>query len=197
MNDPLIFKLYQTLLRNDSLGVFMQLHQQAREGKLSDHKIFLDVCAVLADQVRRASSSNTKLKNGIRYPRDYLNFMTALRSYGHQSGQQYAILSSQLGGPSPRSLRYVTAYLTSENSVPSCCVLTLSLVEMSFGVHQIVSRTQSLFTKMSRVSSGSWIPAPSAGPTSSLAMQPRSANDSRILTTLAVMYLALYCLSRT
>ena len=72
------------------------------------HGLFVDICTVLAEQVRRASSGNDKLKNGIRYLHDYLNFMTILRSYGHQSAQQYAILSSQLGGPSPCLLRYAT-----------------------------------------------------------------------------------------
>ena len=103
--DPLIFSIWQSLNRNDSTGTFLALYKQAQERKLANHDVFVQLCSVLSDQVRRANSDNSRLKNGIRYPRDYLNFMTVMRSYGGQSASQYAILSAQLGGPSPRMLR--------------------------------------------------------------------------------------------
>ncbi|KAI1782137.1 hypothetical protein LXA43DRAFT_977717 [Ganoderma leucocontextum] len=105
MNDPLIFSMNQLLDRNDSTTAFLELFKYARDGKLSQHKLFGDICVVLAEQVHRATSSNAKAKHGIRYPQDYLHFMTVMQSYGHQSAQNYAILTSQLGGPSPRTLR--------------------------------------------------------------------------------------------
>lgn len=105
MSDPLIWPLYYALERNDSTGAFLALFKQAKEGQLRDHQVFMDLCTVLSEQLRRANSDNSQLKHGIRYPRDYLNFMTVMRSYGHKSAQQYGILISQLGGPSPRTLR--------------------------------------------------------------------------------------------
>lgn len=104
--DPAIFTLLQHLRRNDSAQIFLTLYSQAQSGQLKKHQTFVDISAVLSEQVSRASSGNKKLKNGIRYPRDYLNFMTIMQSYGQQSAQQYGILSSQLGGPSPRTLQY-------------------------------------------------------------------------------------------
>ncbi|KAH9947491.1 hypothetical protein B0H21DRAFT_691827, partial [Amylocystis lapponica] len=67
--DPLIFKVFQSLERHDDLGCFLQLYQQAREGKLGNHKTFTELCAVFSDRVRRESkaSTNPKLKNGMRY----------------------------------------------------------------------------------------------------------------------------------
>lgn len=103
--DPAVFTLLPHLHRNDSAYIFLTLYSQARAGQLTKHQTFMDISAVLSEQVSRASSTNTKLKNGIRYPRDYLNFMTIMRSYGQNSAQQYSILSSQLGGPSPRTLQ--------------------------------------------------------------------------------------------
>ena len=103
--DQLIFSVWQSLNRNDSTGTFLTLYKQAHDGKLVNHEIFVQLCSVLSDQVRRTTSDNPRLKNGIRYPRDYLNFMTVMRSYGGQTASQYTILRTQLGGPCPRTLR--------------------------------------------------------------------------------------------
>ncbi|KAL6297866.1 hypothetical protein BKA93DRAFT_820633 [Sparassis latifolia] len=86
---------------------FLQLYQHTKEGKLSNHETFMDICAVLTDRVHRDFDDNQKLKNGMCYPQNYLNFMTLMHSYGQNSAQQYGILTSQIGGLSPRLLRYV------------------------------------------------------------------------------------------
>ena len=105
LQDPLVFQVWQTLERGNSTATFLELYKLVCEGKLKDHTVFVQLCGVLTDQLHRASSDNPHLKKGIRYPRDFLNFMTLMRSNGGQSSQQYSILTSQLGGPTARTLR--------------------------------------------------------------------------------------------
>ena len=84
---------------------FLSLFQAAQDGKLDNSKTFTDLCEVFNDCLRRESANYSKLKYGIRYPQNYLNFMILMRSRGGLTGRQYGILTSQLGGPSPRHLR--------------------------------------------------------------------------------------------
>lgn len=78
----------------------------AQEGKLKDYERLQDICAVLQDKVTRETSDNPNAKYGIRYSRDFLDFMIVLRGYGQNSNRQYGILAAELGGPSARHLRY-------------------------------------------------------------------------------------------
>lgn len=106
MTDPVIFPIVQQLERGDVAGAFLSLYQRARDGGLAKYQTFMDICTVLEDQLKaRAESDSPGAKKGIRYTQDYLNFMTIMRSYGQQSSQQYSILTSQIGGPSPRTLQ--------------------------------------------------------------------------------------------
>ena len=105
LRDPVARTFWKIVECEDSLGVFLALAMQEREGKLEDFEIFKQVCAVLSDQVRRAASDNPKLKHGIRYPNDYINWIAAVRGYGGLSAQQYRLLVGALGGPSPRTIR--------------------------------------------------------------------------------------------
>ncbi|KDQ56779.1 hypothetical protein JAAARDRAFT_207846 [Jaapia argillacea MUCL 33604] len=95
LSDPLLFAAWQSLERDDSIGCFLHLYQYAKTGKLAGKNSFTEICQ--------------KLKHGIRYPENYLNFMTLLRSYGSNSAQQYAIISEAIGGPSTRHLRRLVA----------------------------------------------------------------------------------------
>ncbi|KAI0729049.1 hypothetical protein C8Q72DRAFT_944230 [Fomitopsis betulina] len=104
MADPVIFPLVQQLERGNIAGAFFSLYQRGREGGLAKYETFVNVCTVLEDQLTRADTG-PGAKKGIRYSQDYLNFMTMMRSYGQQSSQQYSILTSQIGGPSPRTLQ--------------------------------------------------------------------------------------------
>ncbi|EMD33086.1 hypothetical protein CERSUDRAFT_28615, partial [Gelatoporia subvermispora B] len=111
LQDPIVWNIWKTLEKHDSTKCFLQLYQYAVEGHLKKHQTFTDICSVLADRLRRenAAEPNSKLKYGMRYPRNYLNFMTLLRSHGQNSAQQYGILTGQLGGPSPRLLRRIVS----------------------------------------------------------------------------------------
>lgn len=104
MADPVIFPLVQQLERGNIAGAFFSLYQRGREGGLAKYETFVNVCTVLEDQLTRADTG-PGAKKGIRYSQDYLNFMTMMHSYGQQSSQQYSILTSQIGGPSPRTLQ--------------------------------------------------------------------------------------------
>jgi hypothetical protein len=86
---------------------FLELFKAARDGQLQGRKTFQELCVVHADQLKREASNNKNLKYGIRYPKNFLNFMTLVRSYGGDSARQYGIITSQLAGPSPRHLRWV------------------------------------------------------------------------------------------
>lgn len=110
LKDPLIFDAYQQLQRGNDTECFLRLFKAARDGQLKEeHQTFHELCAVFADQLKREQSANKNLKYGIRYPKNYLNFMVLVRSYGASSARQYGIITSQLGGPSPRHLRTLAA----------------------------------------------------------------------------------------
>lgn len=106
LRDPLFFTLWNHLERGKSTACFLHLYQQAADGKLKNSSTFTELCQVLSERVRRDTSSNAKLKYGMRYPDNYLNFMTLMRSYGGNSARQFAILTGELAGPSPRTMRY-------------------------------------------------------------------------------------------
>ena len=107
LGDPLLFGVYTKLERGESTAAFLQLYKFAKEGKLKCYDTFADVCKVMADRIKHETDKNKKAKFGIRYPVNYLNFFTLLRSYGGESARQYGIITSALGGPSPRHLRSV------------------------------------------------------------------------------------------
>lgn len=107
LKDKIVFEAHADIERGNTIGCFLRLYGAAMDGKLDSHKTFTELCHVLEDQVHRQTSSNTKLKYGIRYPESYLNFMILLRSHGGNSARQYGLIASQLGGPSPRHLRCV------------------------------------------------------------------------------------------
>jgi hypothetical protein len=107
LKDPLLFNAFQLLEKGEDSAAFLQLYQYAKDGKLKGYDTFTEICEVLTDRIRRQTSDNDNLKYGVRYPANYLNFMILLRSYGSNSARQYGILTSQLGGPSSRHLRFV------------------------------------------------------------------------------------------
>ncbi|KAF5372671.1 hypothetical protein D9615_009847 [Tricholomella constricta] len=109
MDDPLVFNLWSDLQHGREGKVFINLYRQVREGKLKGFASFTAVCEVLSEQVQRQTSDNPNLKYGIRYPQDYMNFMTLLRSYGSNSARQFGIITGALGGPSFRSMRRLIA----------------------------------------------------------------------------------------
>ncbi|KAJ7679396.1 hypothetical protein DFH06DRAFT_1166490 [Mycena polygramma] len=107
--DPLIFDAFMNLERGEDLNCFLKLYKHAESGQLQDKQVFVDLCKVMADQVQRHSSTNPNAKFGIRYPRNFLNFMILVRSYGPNSARQYDLISAELCGPSPRHLRSLVA----------------------------------------------------------------------------------------
>lgn len=107
MKDPILFGAFQSLEKGEDAAGFLQLYHYAKEGKMKGYETFKEISDVLADRIRRHTSDNENLKYGVRYPANYLNFMTLLRSYGSNSARQYGILTSQMGGPSTRHLRFV------------------------------------------------------------------------------------------
>lgn len=117
LKDPILFTAYLSLEKGNDAAGFLQLYNYAVEGKLKGYDTFMEICNVLADRIRRQSSDNQNLKCGVRYSANYLNFMTLLRSYGSNSARQYSILTSQLGGPSSRHLRFVHIFVTFDSRV--------------------------------------------------------------------------------
>jgi len=106
LKDPLLLSALNLIERDKNAAGYLQLYQYAIEGKLQDYETVNQICQVLGDHIRRASSDNPNAKYGIRYPTQMLNFMVLLRSYGAKSASQYGILTSQIPGPSPRHIRY-------------------------------------------------------------------------------------------
>ncbi|KAH9853326.1 hypothetical protein C2E23DRAFT_859281 [Lenzites betulinus] len=106
MAGPFIFRVWKLMEHNQCTETFIALYEQARNGKLDDQESFRSICEVMAEQVHRATDPNMKLKHGMRYLREYMNFMVLMRSYGQKSAQQYSILRGALGGPCPRAMRY-------------------------------------------------------------------------------------------
>ncbi|KAH7903097.1 hypothetical protein BJ138DRAFT_1120733 [Hygrophoropsis aurantiaca] len=110
LKDPLVFKTFQHLQRgNDSTNCFLALYKAGQEGKLENKQTIIDLCSVFEDQLRRQTSSNANLKYGIRYSENYRNFMILMRGRNGNSARQYSILQSQIGGPTPRTLRALVA----------------------------------------------------------------------------------------
>ncbi|KAJ7837146.1 hypothetical protein B0H13DRAFT_1912627 [Mycena leptocephala] len=102
LKDPLIFKSFKLLQKGESTECFIQLYDACLKGKLKKHETFKQLCSVLSDVLER---EGTNKKFGVRYPKDYLNFMILLRSYGGQSARQYGIIAGQFPAPSARHLR--------------------------------------------------------------------------------------------
>jgi hypothetical protein len=107
LKDPLIHQIHLLLESDDHTKCFLSLYQAARDGKLDNSQTFTELCQVFEDRLRRESSENKNLKYGTRYPKHYLNFMILMRSRGGSTARQFSILTAELGGPSPRHLRYV------------------------------------------------------------------------------------------
>ncbi|KAJ3002245.1 hypothetical protein NUW54_g5951 [Trametes sanguinea] len=129
MGDPAVFPLVLALQHGDSTGAFLALYQRAKDGQLKQYQTFLNMCAVLEEQLSRAESDSPGAKKGIRYPQDYLNFMTIMRSYGQRSSQQYSILVSQIGGPCPRTLQKVVKRSPDVLSQPDLCFENVARVK--------------------------------------------------------------------
>ncbi|KAJ7746788.1 hypothetical protein DFH07DRAFT_1038081 [Mycena maculata] len=102
LKDPLVFKAFKALQKGETTECFIQLYEACLNGQLKKYETFKQLCGVLTDVLQR---EGTDKKYGIRYPADYLNFMTLLRSYGGQSARQYSIIAGQLPCPSSRQLR--------------------------------------------------------------------------------------------
>ncbi|KAJ7194862.1 hypothetical protein GGX14DRAFT_359779 [Mycena pura] len=102
LKDPLVFKSFKLLQKGESTECFIQLYDACLNGELEKHQTFKQLCGVLADVLQR---EGTNKKFGVRYPKDYLNFMILLRSYGGQSARQYGIIAGEFPAPSARHLR--------------------------------------------------------------------------------------------
>jgi hypothetical protein len=106
LSDPHVFAAFEALSNDDNTKCFLSLYKAAVDGQLKDERTFHDLCAVFNDQLKRKHSDNKNKKFGQRYPTNYLNFMILMRSRGGSTARQYGILTGQLGGPSPRHIRY-------------------------------------------------------------------------------------------
>ena len=100
LSDPVLFDIHDSLKTGKPEDTFLRLYKSAKEGKLKNYERFTEVCNVLEDRVRRETSGNDKLKYGIRYLPNYLNFMIAMRGYGQNSNRQYEIFCAEFAGPS-------------------------------------------------------------------------------------------------
>ncbi|KAJ3860384.1 hypothetical protein EV359DRAFT_49199, partial [Lentinula novae-zelandiae] len=105
LDDKILFDINDLLKTNDPHDCFLRLWSHAKEGNLGKHERVVEICASLEDRVRRESSDNPKLKYGIRYAQNVINYMMLMRGYGHNSHQQYTIFTSPFGGPSSRQLQ--------------------------------------------------------------------------------------------
>ncbi|KAJ7215413.1 hypothetical protein GGX14DRAFT_533972 [Mycena pura] len=104
--DPLVFKAFTDLDKDDPTTCFLKLYDAAHKGKLDKHETVTDLCKVVTEMLDR---DGTAKKYGMRYPARYLNFMILLRSYGGNSARQYGLLSGELPCPSSRHLRTLVA----------------------------------------------------------------------------------------
>ncbi|KAE9389323.1 hypothetical protein BT96DRAFT_960070 [Gymnopus androsaceus JB14] len=109
IGDRVLFDLVESLKSNAPHDCFLSLWNHAREGRLDKREVVVDICASLDDRVRRESSDNPHLLRGIRYSENVINFAMLMRSYGHNSHQQYTIFTSTFGGPSSRQLQSLRA----------------------------------------------------------------------------------------
>jgi hypothetical protein len=106
LSDPHVFAAFEALNNNDNIKCFLSLYKAAADGHLNDEKTFNELCTVFNDQLKRKHSEDKNKKFGQRYPANYLNFMILMRSRGGSTARQYGLLTGQLGGVSPRHLRY-------------------------------------------------------------------------------------------
>lgn len=133
LKDPLVHQIHLLLEDADHTKCFLSLYKATQEGKLSKSQTFTELCQVFEDRLRRESSDNKNMKYGTRYPKHYLNFMILMCSRGGSTARQYGILTSELGGPTPRHLRCVT--ILSNGMV--CLCLCRSLVANSEDALQV------------------------------------------------------------
>jgi hypothetical protein len=73
---------------------------------MAKSELFMKICGVFAEKVRREHSENTKAVHGMRYDQDVLAFLIAMRGHGHRSAEQYGLLTSVIKGVTARQLRY-------------------------------------------------------------------------------------------
>lgn len=100
ISDEILFDIKESLKTGNPQDCFLSLWKHAQKGNLNKHERVVEICASLDDKVRRESSGNPKLIRGIRYTQNVIDFMMTMRSYGHNSHQQYSIFTSVFGGPS-------------------------------------------------------------------------------------------------
>ncbi|KAJ3897553.1 hypothetical protein F5879DRAFT_927751, partial [Lentinula edodes] len=105
LDDKILFDINDSLKTDDPHDCFLRLWSHAKEGNLGKHEHVVEICASLEDRVRRESSDNPKLKYGIQYVQNVINYMMLMRGYGHNSHQQYTIFTSTFGGPSSCQLQ--------------------------------------------------------------------------------------------
>ncbi|KAJ3851678.1 hypothetical protein EV368DRAFT_83283 [Lentinula lateritia] len=109
ISDEILFDIKESLKTGNPQDCFLSLWKHAQKGNLNKHERVVEICASLDDKVRRESSGNPKLIRGIRYTQNVIDFMMTMRSYGHNSHQQYSIFTSVFGGPSSRHLQTLRA----------------------------------------------------------------------------------------
>lgn len=107
LSDKILFDINESLKSGDPHDRFLRLFIHAKEGNLTKHQRVIDICESLDDRVRGEASGNPKLICGIRYSQNDIDFMMVMRSYGHNSHQQYSIFTSTFGGISSCHLQYV------------------------------------------------------------------------------------------
>ncbi|KAJ3913480.1 hypothetical protein F5877DRAFT_83755 [Lentinula edodes] len=118
LDDKILFDINDSLKTDDPHDCFLRLWSHAKEGNLGKHEHVVEICASLEDRVRRESSDNPKLKYGIQYVQNVINYMMLMRGYGHNSHQQYTIFTSTFGGPSScqlQKLRLIHSGLRCDN----------------------------------------------------------------------------------
>ncbi|KAJ3766604.1 hypothetical protein FB446DRAFT_757584 [Lentinula raphanica] len=109
LSDKVLFDITESLKTGEAHDCFLRLWEHARAGNLDKHQRVVDICDALDDRVKRELSSNQKMICGIRYSQNVINFMMMMRSYGHNSHQQYSLFTSVFGGPSSRHLQTLRA----------------------------------------------------------------------------------------
>ena len=107
LRDTVVFDVFEKLQKSDHFVCFLSLYKAGCKGKLDKSKTFTKLAQVFNDCLKRECYDNLNAKHGICYPINYLQFMVLMRTSGGTSAQQYSILVSQLGGPSPWCLQYV------------------------------------------------------------------------------------------
>ncbi|KAJ3727641.1 hypothetical protein C8R42DRAFT_620753 [Lentinula raphanica] len=109
LSDKILFDVTESLKTGDAHDCFLRLWEHAKAGNLNEHQRVVDICDALDDRVTRELSGNPRSICGIRYSQNVINFMMMMRSYGHNSHQQYSLFTSVFGGPSSRHLQTLRA----------------------------------------------------------------------------------------